>query len=455
VVTRTGPPQLIGKGSQRSIYVSYNTILTNKLDHVSGTNEDTSVLEYLPPPKGFLRQNVLESEKQHRPIYIITMAELSINRKLTARTLGAFSTATDADGVVLELAWQHKQSQKRLAEAISTNGGLIWWKHPSYQVFTLMKDPSGQALSSDGSTWFRGVIRNVSGDQRIFQEAAKRDSIAANDASSEVVFTVTSTQLIGDVPTVAIEGVFGNPEAARSKGEDVMEWYRARVAMEERAKSTAHSTMQQTQEIGEENRMGVPWHWRGPRIWLPNSVGSDQLMAETVLVQVHGDIIDQDIFAGLDPATIPATIPFNSSAPSNSVARSHIGRHPENGRKRGSERMTSRATKSCRGVGCGDPNCDSCWCQCDNPNCDMPHCKESMTKGENVAAESEEADDDDDYDEEEETSDDSDDEDDERQSTWVPRRETIKVLDVAKGVVTIAPNEGVLGLVEQLDCSVY
>lgn len=83
-----------------------------------------------------------------------------------AITLEAFSTAAQADGIVLELCWQRKQSQRRLAEAISANGGLIWWKHSSYQVFTSLQDPSGLGINSDGSSWFSGVIRrskNISG----------------------------------------------------------------------------------------------------------------------------------------------------------------------------------------------------------------------------------------------------------------------------------------------------
>lgn len=59
---------------------------------------------------------------------------------------------------------------------------------------------------------------------------------SANDAFSGAVFTGTSTQLISNVPTVSIEGVYGNPEAAKGKAEDVMKWYKVRVALEERAK---------------------------------------------------------------------------------------------------------------------------------------------------------------------------------------------------------------------------
>jgi hypothetical protein len=210
-------------------------------------------------------------------------------------------------------------------------------------------------------------------------------TLYSNKVLSGSVYTVISTQIVDGTPFVTIEGMYENFEDAQSRKNEIRDWHIENVSKEAKTAGFEMSLDHRAHYYGIPGQNDVcNAEWAGPRTWLPQmrSQYYDIPPGAMVYVRIFVNSIDDADGLLADHPLPRESVPFQGnhmrsrldlgylglvhvSAVANEVRSSFS--YPA------SMKRQSRKTVNCRRCGCGEYNCDSCWCQCNDDNCDGPH----------------------------------------------------------------------------------
>ncbi|KAH8784594.1 hypothetical protein BGZ57DRAFT_972369 [Hyaloscypha finlandica] len=210
-------------------------------------------------------------------------------------------------------------------------------------------------------------------------------TLYSNKAFSGSVHTVISTQIMNGIPFVTIEGMYENSEDAQNRKNEIRDWYIENVSKEAKTAgfemSLDHRAHYYSIPGQNDLRNAV---WTGPRTWLPQmrSQYYDIPPGGMVYVRIFVNSIDDADGLLADHPLPRESVSFQGNHMRSRLDPGHLGRVHVSAVANGvrssfsypaSMERQSRKTVNCRGCGCGEYNCDSCWCQCNDDNCDGPH----------------------------------------------------------------------------------
>ena len=218
-------------------------------------------------------------------------------------------------------------------------------------------------------------------------------TLYSNKVLSGSVHTVISTQIVDGTPIATIEGVYENFEDAQNRQNEIRDWYFENVSKEAKTSGFEMSLDHRAHYysiLGQNDFCNAAW--AGPRTWLPQMRSQYYDIPPGAMVYVRTFVNSIDEADGLlaDHPLPRAGVPFQGNHMHSRLDPGNPGRVHVSAIANGvgssfsypaSMKRQSKKTVNCRGCGCGEYNCDSCWCQCNDDNCDSPH-PENQSEGE-------------------------------------------------------------------------
>ncbi|KAE9366062.1 hypothetical protein N431DRAFT_517107 [Stipitochalara longipes BDJ] len=192
------------------------------------------------------------------------------------------------------------------------------------------------------------------------------------------VHIVIATQLVNGAPLVVVENIFGDAAQSIKRVAEIREWYIKKLSQEAESSGFKLSASHFALYRGHQGTLGSTGAaWTGPKTWLPGmrNLYFDIPPEIEISVRTFANYLDDkscSCATGNGNSHAPATTSTLIQQPQNIVSTG-IGRLEPTIPHLNPSRKQARQFVNCHGCGCGEYNCDSCWCQCDDENCDGPH----------------------------------------------------------------------------------